>query len=129
MRFLGIDYGSKKVGLALADESGALAFPHDTLANDDRLRARLEELIEAREITDLVFGHSLDFNGEENPIMLEARGFADIFERAGLSVHFEPEFLTTKQAREHTADAHADASAAALILQTFLDKNRKRCHN
>lgn len=122
MKHLGIDYGTKKVGLALSDDDGTMAFPHAVVPNDDMLRHSIEELLTAEGIRSIVLGHSLAMDGEENPVMEEIHGFKDIFEREGYTVHLEPEFLTTVQAKRHTSDAMADASAAALILQSFLDK-------
>lgn len=122
MKYLGIDYGTKKVGLAFSDDAGVLAFPHKVIPNNDKFRDVLEDILKHMEISDVVMGHSINNDGEENPVMIEARGLADALTREGFTVHFEPEFFTTVQAKRNTADAHADASAAALILQGFLDK-------
>lgn len=122
MKYLGIDYGTKKVGLALSDDGGVMAFPHSVVKNDGKLRERVEELLEGEEINTIVMGHSLGMDGEENPVMEEAHGLKGTLEREGYTVHLEPEFLTTVQAKRETPEHMADASAAALILQTFLDK-------
>lgn len=122
MRYLGIDYGTKKIGLALSDESGSMAFPHAVIPNDSALEKVVTELIAEKGVYAVVLGHSLSMQGEENPVMKEVRTFKDILEHGGIEVHLEPEFLTTVQAKRSTHDAMADASAAALILQTFLDK-------
>ena len=122
MRYLGVDCGTKKVGLALSDEEGVMAFPHRVVQNDTHFLKTLRELIAQEKVDAVVIGHSLSFKGEENPIMKEVHRLKETLEADKLVVHLEPEFLTTKQAREHTANAYADASAAALILQTFLDK-------
>ncbi|MAZ67220.1 Holliday junction resolvase RuvX [bacterium] len=124
MKYLGIDYGTKKVGLALSDDEGTLAFPHSVVRNDGTLRELIEELLEGEEISAIVMGHSLGMDGEENSVMEGAHGLKGTLEREGYIVHLEPEFLTTAQAKRETPDTMADASAAALILQTFLDKKR-----
>ncbi|QSH39136.1 Holliday junction resolvase RuvX [Candidatus Kaiserbacteria bacterium] len=124
MKYLGVDYGSKKVGLAFSDDGGSLAFPHSVLPNDEALFDTVKELIEVNGVEALVIGHSLAMDGSENPIMGQAHAFKDIFEQSGLHVYLEPEFLTTFQAKRNTEDAMADAAAAALILQSFLDKKQ-----
>lgn len=123
MKYLGIDYGTKKIGLAISDEEGTVAFPHEVIKNDTELEATIHDVIQMQGIGAVVVGDSKDFGGEPNDIAEHAHAFAQVLEETtGLEVHFEPEFLTTKQAKQHTDDALADASAAALILQTFLDK-------
>lgn len=122
MKYLGVDYGTKKVGLALSDDEGSIAFPHSVVSNDTRLIEGVQDIIEANNVDALVVGHSVAHDGTENPVMERAHAFKEVFEQAGFSVHLEPEFLTTFQAKRNTGDAMADASAAALILQSFLDK-------
>lgn len=123
MKYLGIDYGTKKIGLALSDEEGTIAFPHEVIPNDVQLEATIHDLVQTQGVHAVVVGDSKNFGGEPNDVAEQAHAFAQVLqETTGLEVHFEPEFLTTKQAKQHTDDAHADAAAAALILQTFLDK-------
>ena len=124
MKYLGIDYGTKKVGLALSDDEGTMAFPHSVVANDTLLREHIENILEGERVHAVVIGHSRALDGSDNPVMEEIYGFQGMLERAGYTVRLEPEFFTTAQARRHTDDALADASAAALILQTFLDKQQ-----
>jgi putative Holliday junction resolvase len=131
-RWLGIDYGSKRIGLALSDEMGALAFSHATLDNDAAAIDAVVALIKEKGVIGIVMGDSKDFAMTDNPIMAEARTFADKVSAAtGIVVDFEPEFLTSHQARtmRHEmgatatrGDGSVDAGAAALILQTKLDR-------
>ncbi len=123
MKYLGIDFGTKKVGIAVSDKDGKIAFPHSILPNNDKLLLKIEEITKEENIESLVIGESQDYRGNDNPIMDSVQDFLSQWSLAvGLPVHFEKEFLTTKQAKLHTSDKMADASAAALILQTFLDK-------
>jgi|GEM_PF-32140 len=138
--YIGIDYGTKRVGIAVSDESGKVAFPLEVVGNDDAL-TRAEELVKERgSVLGIVIGESRDFSGAENPVMAEAREFADELARAtGVTIFFEPEFLTSAQASRRgrgenprnadkrsgatsTTTEKLDASAAAIILQSFLDK-------
>lgn len=126
MRYLGIDYGGKRVGIALSDEGGTLAFPKFVLKADFDLLSAVMRIINDEKVREIVIGESRDFSGKENRIMTEIRSFKSALEKAsGLPVHFEPEFMTSRQA-EHIQgkEAATDASAAALILQSFIDKKK-----
>lgn len=146
---LGIDYGAKRVGLALSDESQTVAVPFSVLPNDRTLFREVKNIVLARGVSQIVMGDSKDFRGNDNPIMSAARAFKAELERdlgptvvppEGVEVFLEPEFMTTTQAargirdnregdekdREKGGTAGArpmlDASAAAIILQSFLDR-------
>jgi putative holliday junction resolvase len=121
--FIGVDYGTKRVGIAVSDEDNALAFPLEIVAPKDAV-ARILALAQERKAEGVVIGESKDFSGVENPLMARIRQFADELSVSNLKLHFEPEFLTSAAAgREgETAKEHLDAAAAALILQSFLDR-------
>jgi len=124
MRYIGIDFGSKKIGIALSDEGNALALPYKVLPNGSRPVDQIVAIIKENSVTDIILGQSKDFKGADNPIMKKIEAFKkDIEERTGLKVIFEPEYLTSRQARQiqGETDMH-DASAAALILQSYLDR-------
>lgn len=125
MRFMGIDYGSKKVGVALSDEAGTMAFPHAVILNDALLLESLSRLVEEKEVGAVVFGQSQNYQGESNPIAEKAERFAQaLSELKKISIFFEPEMLTTKEAeRIQGSTPMTDAAAAALILQSYLDKH------
>jgi putative Holliday junction resolvase len=131
MRYLGIDYGTKRVGLALSDESGAMGFPHSTLPNSGRLIDEVLDLITRKEVGAIVIGESRGFDGVLNPVAKAAKEFGTLLERrTSLPVSYEPETLTTQEARRNfegvrepgSGSLHVDASAAALILTSFLDR-------
>lgn len=128
MRYIGIDYGSKKVGVALSDEAGRMGFPHSVLTNDAQLAEQLTTLIAHENVQAIVIGESRDFSGEENTIAREARAFAEDLEaRTHLPVYWELEMLTTQEARRDFEGIRSnygtvDSSAAALILTSFLSR-------
>ncbi len=133
MRYLGVDYGSKKIGLALSDESGTMGFPHSIVPNTPRLVEELCALIAKENIGAVVIGESRTLAGGENPIAEGARAFgAQITERAGVPVFFESEVFTSAEARrapEKEGKSRApkrrvavDSSAAALILTSYLSR-------
>jgi putative Holliday junction resolvase len=126
MKAIGIDYGSKRVGIALSDENGTLAFPRDVLPNTSKLVDEVLALIEREEAQTIVIGESLDQTAKDNPVMAKARVFGDaLASRSGLPVSYIPEHYSTQEARRVQGDnAMRDASAAAIILQSWLDRER-----
>ena len=100
MRYLGVDYGSKKIGLALSDEAGTMGFPHATVPNTSRLIDELCALITKENIGAVVIGESRNFAGGENPIAKDARAFSEhLAERMGVPIFFESEVFTSAEAR------------------------------
>ncbi len=123
-KLLGIDYGTKRVGVALSDDSGAMAFPRVVLKNDASLLGALIEIIEQDEVTEIVVGKSVDYKMQPNVVMKEIDSFCDkLKKRVSLPIHLEPEFLTSYQAQYFQGKTDMlDASAAAIILQSYIDK-------
>lgn len=133
MRYLGIDYGSKNVGLALSDEAGTMGFPHAIFANTPRLLDEVCALIEKEHVGAVVMGESRTLAGGENPIARDARNFADaLSKRMSMPVHYESEVFTSEEARQkpHKEEksrspkerVRIDDSAAALILTSYLSR-------
>jgi putative Holliday junction resolvase len=129
MRYIGIDYGSKKIGLAVSDEGGSFAFPHlifKNLSKEDSVE-KIFGIIKEKKIEAIVIGESLNLKGEENKILKDAKLFAEkLNEKSGLEIFFEKEWLSTIEARRFQDRHDADDSAAAIILQRFLDKEAKK---
>lgn len=125
-RILGIDYGSKRVGVALSDETKTIAVPMAVFPNDRFLFTEIKNMCESRDVKEIVLGESKDLKGNSNPIMKQIQLFKGELERdLNLPVHFEPEFFTSEHAKRAEGEHPLlDASAAALILQSFLDKNK-----
>jgi putative Holliday junction resolvase len=140
MRTLGVDFGTKRIGVALSDEDMKLAFPKEVITNDADALEKLGSIIHESDVGEVVFGDSLDFSGKENIVNMHMKEFAKKVEGAfQVKVSFEKEFLTTVEARRKT-DAkkdllanqkgrlkkkigeRVDASAAALLLQRYLDR-------
>jgi putative Holliday junction resolvase len=128
MRHLGIDFGTKKVGLALSDEGGTMGFPHSVVPQDDRLLSVVQKLIEEQNVGKVVIGDSKDLSGVPNPIAEVAKAFGTSLEREGVSVDYEMEAFSTQEARRdpegnRTNTGGLDSSAAALILTSYLSRN------
>jgi putative Holliday junction resolvase len=124
MRYLGIDYGTKRVGVAVSDESGMLAFPYTILENDKALVGKVKAICEKEKIEQIIVGESVDYKGNPNIVMEAIGRFAEELHTAtDLLVSHEREFLSTQQARFFQPDKkRVDDSAAAIILQSYLDK-------
>ncbi len=126
MKYLGIDYGEKNVGIAVSDDGGNLAFAKTVLHNGKQLLESILKICLEEKIEVVVLGESFNFSGEPNFIMKDILRFKTDLERNNLIVHLEPEFLTSAEAeRIQGKSDKIDASAAALILTSYLDKKRK----
>lgn len=141
-KFLGIDYGTKKIGLAVSDDGGEFAFPETVIRNDTKTLIAIKELCTKLGIERVVIGESFNLAGSPNKITAEINEFKKkLEEELGLKVFSEKEFMTSSTAlhmdqylkgvRPNTARKtkrevkEVDASAAALILQRYLDKHKK----
>lgn len=124
MKYLGIDYGHKKVGFAESDEEGSFAFPLMIAENNSDLMRDTLEVIKAMNIGAVIIGESLDKDGKPNKIAEEAKNFgAELKEKSGKYVFYEKEWFTTAEARKQPdAKRDVDDVAAALILQRYLDR-------
>lgn len=126
MKRIGIDFGSKKIGVAITDDAGQMAFPHAVVLNDGKFMGYIEKLIKEREIKEMVIGHSLNNQGEPNEIHAAVEAFMmDVTLSLGIPVYLEPEQYSTQQAKHIQGNgAMIDASAAALILDSFITKHK-----
>ena len=127
MKYLGIDYGTKRVGIALSDERGSIAFPHSVLQNDDSLLPALAMLIEREQVMKIAIGDTRASGGAENVITPNVEAFAIALRKRGVSVTLVPELLSSFEAGRYVrASGQSDASAAAIILQRYLDGLRTK---
>lgn len=137
---MGIDYGTKRIGIALSDDGGTIAFPHKIIENSKKLFQEIFEIITQEQIQEIVVGKSLDQIGNRNGLMDDIDVFVEELQKlSGKKVHMEDERFTshflksfdfTKSiekpiSRKRTnakEKQYQDAQAAASILQRFLDK-------
>ncbi|MGE4556685.1 MAG: Holliday junction resolvase RuvX [Desulfovibrionaceae bacterium] len=133
MRTLGVDYGMKRVGLALSDSEGRLALPYRVIERTTReaLFGVLAEIVKKEGVEAVVVGLPLSLDGEETLSSRQCRNFAaSLARRTGLPVSLMDERLTSAEAERSLMQAGCnsrkrrkslDAHAAALILRTHLD--------
>ena len=122
MRYLGIDYGTKRIGLALSDDGGQFAYPHLVLKNNPKIIEQIAEICRGEKVGEIALGWSLDYRRRENQIMKKISIFQTALATAtGLKVALEDEVLTTVEANQEIGpDDFTDARAAAIILRTYL---------
>jgi putative Holliday junction resolvase len=129
-KFLGIDYGTKRIGVALSDERGTLAFPSAILDNDAKVLPKLGDMIKKENIGGIVVGESLDFKGQPNAVAADIEIFIAELGKFGTPVRKEKEFLTSVEARRFQGSKNkVDSSAAALILQRYLDRRNLKAES
>jgi len=126
MRMMGIDFGEKRIGIALSDEQGEFAFAHNVVENDKNTFKKIKKICEENNVGKIILGESIDYLGRPNPVMAKIESFKEILEKEiGLPVVYQPETLTTKEAeREQGKIEKLDASSAALILRSYIEQHK-----
>lgn len=146
MRVLGVDFGRRRIGLALSDHTGLLASPWQTVpaaATPEASAADLATLLDGKrrdemddlgELSGIVVGLPRRLNGEDTSETAAVRAFAHaLVKRLGIPVHLQDERLTSREAEQRLAvherdwrrrKAKLDAAAAAILLQDFLDARK-----
>lgn len=140
MRIMGLDYGSKTVGVAISDPLLITAQGIETICREkeNHLRktlARIEELIEEYEVDSIVLGYPKNMDDSIGARAQISEEFADtLYRRTGLKVTLWDERLTTVEADEIMMEAgvrredrkkYVDKIAATIILQSYLDNRQK----
>ena len=136
MKSLGIDYGTKRIGVAVSDDTGSIAFPLTTVLAGPKALEEVANIALVNNVEQIIIGESLDFKGEPNEVMEDIEQFKiDIAELASVPVLYEREFMSSAQAarqfapdgsrKKNPSQEKLDAAAAALILQSYLDKQKK----
>lgn len=140
MRLLGIDYGTKRIGIALSDEGARLAFPHAIITNDKKTFDEIQAIVTQYEVGKIVVGESKDFAMKDNRLMENVEYFVrEIASQTGLPVELHPEFLTSTQVskthfqlferhkdRGVAKPKQLDAQAATVMLQHYIDSTKHK---
>lgn len=137
MRVLGIDYGERRIGLAISDPTATIASPLPILTRRRGKRppvAAILGIIEDRDVDSVVLGLPLNLAGDETDWTREVRAFGDAIERrSGLPIAYADERMTSVAAEravrslglkrsERERKERIDAAAAVLILQSWLNR-------
>jgi len=128
MKYLGIDYGTKRIGLAVSDDNGEMAFPYVVIQNRGIMHASDDIVMacRAKKIEAIVIGESLNYALEDNPIMTHIKKLErHLKEKINLPIFYEDETLSSAEAERIQGKGRLhDASAAAVILNSFLNKQK-----
>ncbi|MEK7481013.1 MAG: Holliday junction resolvase RuvX [Patescibacteria group bacterium] len=122
MKYLGIDFGTKRVGVAISDAEGKIAFPRAVLKNDEHVFERLREMAEKEGVEMVVVGLPKALSGEETAMTKQVREFIAQLRNHRFLVVEEDEIFSTKMVKDNAARELRDAAAAALILQQYIDR-------
>jgi putative Holliday junction resolvase len=139
MRALGIDFGTKRIGVAVSDDAGSIAYPRIVVRAGSNALDEVQKFAQEERIEAVVMGDSRDSDMRENSIMETARPFGEeLAKRLGVPLHFELESFTTaatlafgaamrkrdpgRPSRAPREREGHDAAAAAVMLQRFLER-------
>lgn len=125
-RYLALDVGERRIGLAVGDEEGGLARPLSTLRRRsvDADIAAIRDIARKEEVSALLIGLPLTLRGDEGPQAARVRRFADACARLGLPVELHDERFTTSEAAIQGAP-DPDAGAATILLEDFFRSSRR----
>ena len=138
IRYLGLDLGTRRIGVAVSDELGFTAQPLQTLEpkTEDEALAAIRSLLDRYGVREVVVGFPKNMNGTLGPAAEQALAFAKRLEAGGLAkVTLWEERLTSRAAERLLIEADVrrskrkravDQMAAVLILQGFLDRSRRQ---
>ncbi|GAH49229.1 unnamed protein product [marine sediment metagenome] len=136
MRYLAIDYGDKRTGLAICDHAETIASPLAVIQGQKDLLKKIADVVETENVEAIVLGLPLNMDDSQGPQVKLVFKFADrLKEHLHIPVHFQDERLTSFSAEEKLAPAQfsrgkkkkrLDAIAAAEILEAFLEQKRTR---
>jgi putative Holliday junction resolvase len=133
MRILALDHGTKRIGLAISDETALIAQPLEFLAAEplEDFLKRLEDIVDERQVGEILVGIPRNMNGTYGPAAARVREFVERLKGAfAIPVKTWDERLTTVQAnrllietgmRREKRKTRVDQTAAAILLQSYLD--------
>jgi putative holliday junction resolvase len=132
MRWLGIDYGDKRIGIAISDELQSFAHPYRTLQFDSQLLPEIRKIVERERVGGIIVGLPKNMDGSLGPSAAKAQSFASRLktELVSVKILLWDERLTTVEAQKalHLAGKNAkqskkmiDQVAAQILLQSYLD--------
>ena len=136
MTKLGIDYGERRIGLAITDALEMIASPLETLQNDKAFLQKLKEIIDDRNVDTVVVGMPLSMDGTRGPAAEKTERFVESL-KAELEIEVATfdERLTTAQAQRWMIShdisrkkraKRVDEMAAQMILQTYMDASKRK---
>ena len=137
MKVIGIDFGLSKVGLAISDPSGIIALPLKVLRYKDKkdLLSELQGISKEKNVNKFVVGYPISMNYKENEMTKIIDSFKQDMENLDFEVILEDERLSSEYAKKIMIEQDVkvsrnkemvDLTAASIILQTYLDRNKNQ---
>ena len=137
MKVIGIDFGLSKVGLAISDPSGIIALPFKVLRykNKEDLLSELHDISKEKDVNKFVIGYPISMNYKENEMTKIIDSFKQDMENLDFEVILEDERLSSEYAKKIMIEQDVkvsrnkemvDLTAASIILQTYLDRNKNQ---
>ena len=137
MKVIGIDFGLSKVGLAISDPSGIIALPLKVLRykNKEDLLSELQNISKEKDVNKFVIGYPISMNYKENEMTKIIDSFKQDMENLDFEVILEDERLSSEYAKKIMIEQDVkvsrnkemvDLTAASIILQTYLDRNKNQ---
>lgn len=141
-KYLAIDYGEKRIGVAISDFDKSIAFPRDHIINDSKLFQKILVLIKEESIEKIILGYPINLNSEKTPQTLKVEDFKAELEKLlstnqiNMEVILFDERLTSSMAESYISEMGLkkskrqekgliDSIAAQVLLQGYLDKEKK----
>lgn len=143
MKYLGIDYGTKKIGLAISDSHGTMAVGYGLMMTNDECVSKIKEIARIEEVDAFVIGHSVSGSGKENEVQKHINAFTEkLSSETALPVYQISELFSSMQAKwgvtkdiRRVPKSHRvtnkiktniaiDQGAAAILLQSYLDSHK-----
>ena len=137
MKVIGIDFGLSKVGLAISDPSGIIALPFKVLRykNKEDLLSELQDISKEKDVNKFVIGYPISMDYKENEMTKIIDSFKQDMENLDFEVILEDERLSSEYAKKIMIEQDVkvsrnkemvDLTAASIILQTYLDRNKNQ---
>lgn len=124
-KILGLDYGDKKIGIAIADSENKLALPYKIIDNNNFIN-QLKGICEKESIGKIIVGLPLALSGKDTEQTKKVKNIIKILkEEFVFPIGLEDERMTSKLAGVMVGNKKDDVSAAAIILQSYLDRQNK----
>ncbi len=134
-KYLGIDYGTKRVGIAVSDDDKTFSFARRTLENKDieSLTSEIKEICHEEEVEKIILGLPVNMKGERTPWTKKVEAFSVFLKNTlNISVEFQDERLTSqmsyslfrdKKSEQKMTKCEIDEQSARIILQDYIDRN------
>ena len=130
---IALDVGEKRIGVAIANGSVAIAIPYDTIEVDGTEISQIAQLIETESVTRIIIGYPRNQSGEATAQTAYVERFADTLKELDVDIEFQDESLTSvhaedrlKSQKQPYTKGDIDMVAASIILQDYLEQNHGR---